>query len=193
MNISTIEISPSLTYLDHRDDDFNARNEFFELSTIRKFAPMTIHEQKEAGFITLKEASERFGYAPDYIGQLIRKGKIEGKQVYANLAWMTTAEAIEDYIAKDKGVAKAEPVKASQLLRISEYLFAEEASRSLYFFLRGVMVFLVLSILILFYFISIAIDHRLIENAEKGLAARTIVMTTTELAPLAISQDNHGK
>ncbi len=154
---------------------------------------MTIHEQKAAGFITLKEASERFGYAPDYIGQLIRKGKIEGKQVYANLAWMTTAEAIEDYIAKDKGGSKAEPIKSSTIARLSEFLFAEEASRSLYFFLRGVIVFLVVSILILFYFISIAIDHRLIESAEKDLAARTIVMTTTELAPLAISQDNYGK
>ena len=154
---------------------------------------MTIHEQKEAGFITLKEASERFGYAPDYIGQLIRKGKVEGKQVYANLAWMTTAEAIEDYMAKEKGVSKPVPTKASWLVQLSEFLFAEEASRSLYFFLRGTIAFLVVSILILFYFISIAIDHRLIENAEKGLAARTIIMTNTELAPLAISQDNHGK
>lgn len=154
---------------------------------------MTIHEQKEAGFITLKEASERFGYAPDYIGQLIRKGKIEGKQVYANLAWMTTAEAIEDYIAGERGGSKSLTLKVSPLTRISEFLFAEEASQSLYFFLRGIIAFLVLSILILFYFISIAIDHRLIESAEKDLAARTIVMTTTELAPLAISQDNHGK
>ena len=154
---------------------------------------MTIHEQKEAGFITLKEASERFGYAPDYIGQLIRKGKIEGKQVYANLAWMTTAEAIEEYIAGEKGGARAQPVKPSPLVRLSEFLFIEEASRSLYFFLRGVIVFLIVSILILFYFISIAIDHRLIESAEKNLAAKTIVVTTTELAPLAISQDNHGK
>ena len=154
---------------------------------------MTIHEQKEAGFITLKEASERFGYAPDYIGQLIRKGKIEGKQVYANLAWMTTAEAIEEYIAADKGGVKALPANPSLLARLSEFLFRDEASRSLYFFLRGVIAFLIVSILILFYFISIAIDHRLIESAEKDLAAKTLVMTTTELPPLAISQDNHGK
>ncbi len=154
---------------------------------------MTIHEQKKAGFITLKEASERFGYAPDYIGQLIRKGKIEGKQVYANLAWMTTAEAIEGYISSEKGGARPVPAKASPPLRLSEFLFTEKASRSLYFILRGVIAFLVISILILFYFISIAIDHRLIQKAENDLVARTIVMTTTELAPLAISQNYYGK
>lgn len=157
------------------------------------FAAMTIHEQKEAGFITLKEASERFGYTPDYIGQLIRKGKIEGKQVYANLAWMTTAVAIEDYMAREKVVAKSLPSRVTTLTRISGFLFAEESSHSLYFFLRGVIALLIVSILFVFYFISIAIDHRLIESAEKDLAARTIVMTRTELAPLALSHDNYEK
>ena len=62
---------------------------------------MTINEEKRAGFITLKEASERFGYAPDYLGQLIRKGKIEGKLVYSHVAWVTTPEAIEEYISRE--------------------------------------------------------------------------------------------
>lgn len=58
--------------------------------------------EKQDGYITLKEASERFGYSADYIGQLIRKGKIEGKQVYANVVWMTTPEAMEAYLLKEK-------------------------------------------------------------------------------------------
>jgi hypothetical protein len=41
---------------------------------------MTIQEKKSEGYLTLKEASDLYGYSPDYIGQLIRKGKINGKQ-----------------------------------------------------------------------------------------------------------------
>lgn len=55
----------------------------------------------DEGLITLKEAAKISGYAPDYIGQLIRAGKIPGKQVYCNIAWMTTAEAVIAY--KNKG------------------------------------------------------------------------------------------
>ena len=47
--------------------------------------------------ISLKEASQLSGYSADYVGQLIRQGKIPGKQVYCNIAWMTTAEAVLAY------------------------------------------------------------------------------------------------
>jgi hypothetical protein len=52
--------------------------------------------------ITLKEASKLSGYAPDYLGQLIRKGKLPGKQVYCNVAWVTTETAVREYIEKEK-------------------------------------------------------------------------------------------
>ncbi len=52
--------------------------------------------------ITLKEAAKISGYSPDYIGQLIRSGKIPGKQVYVNIAWMTTAEAVLAYKQQKK-------------------------------------------------------------------------------------------
>lgn len=63
---------------------------------------MTIPEEKRAGYISLKEASERFGYSQDYLGQLIRKGKLDGKLVYSHVAWVTTPEAIQDYIVSNK-------------------------------------------------------------------------------------------
>jgi hypothetical protein len=63
---------------------------------------MTIPEEKKAGYITLKEAGERFGYSQDYLGQLIRKGKLEGKLVYSHVAWVTTPEAVEEYLAGGK-------------------------------------------------------------------------------------------
>ena len=59
----------------------------------------------EKNLISLKDASKISGYSADYIGQLIRSGKIPGKQVYCNIAWMTTAQAVLDYKnqgAKDK-------------------------------------------------------------------------------------------
>lgn len=56
---------------------------------------------KEKGYITLKEAAEIANYTPDYVGQLIRGGKIKGEQVYANVAWVTTHGEVEAYL-KDK-------------------------------------------------------------------------------------------
>ena len=62
---------------------------------------------KEKGYITLKEAAELANYSPDYIGQLIRAGKIRGEQVYSNVAWVTTEDEIQAYLA-DKGRSVAE-------------------------------------------------------------------------------------
>ncbi len=133
---------------------------------------MTIHEQKEAGYITLKEASERFGYAPDYIGQLIRKGKIQGRQVYANVAWMTTAEALEEYIAVEKGAGKTEVSKPGSLERAMTFFLSPEGSRIIVWLLRLGLALLVVALIFVFYFLSIAIDHKLEQNAQKHLVER---------------------
>ncbi len=60
-------------------------------------------KENPSKYITLKEASKMTGYSPDYLGQLIRKGKLAGKQVYLNVAWMTTEDAIREYLEKNKG------------------------------------------------------------------------------------------
>ena len=52
----------------------------------------------EKGYITLKEAAKISNYSPDYVGQLIRGGKIKGEQVYNNVAWVTTQDEIEAYL-----------------------------------------------------------------------------------------------
>ncbi len=74
---------------------------------------------KESGekYITLKEASKMTGYSPDYLGQLIRKGKLEGKQVYLNVAWMTTEKAVKDYLGSSKPNAGARPSIIKQTLK----------------------------------------------------------------------------
>ncbi|HTY39960.1 MAG TPA: hypothetical protein VMC43_02635, partial [Candidatus Paceibacterota bacterium] len=51
------------------------------------------------GYITLKEAAKISGYAPDYVGQLIRKGRLSGRQIYYNTAWITTEKSVREYLA----------------------------------------------------------------------------------------------
>jgi hypothetical protein len=48
-------------------------------------------------YISLKEASKISGYASDYIGFLIRAGKIPGKKIYSRINWVATEEAIKVY------------------------------------------------------------------------------------------------
>ncbi len=58
---------------------------------------MELENQEQKGLISLKEASKISGYSSDYIGQLIREGKISGKQVYSNVQWMTSAKEVLNY------------------------------------------------------------------------------------------------
>jgi len=53
-------------------------------------------------YLSLREAATLSGYTPDYIGYLIRKGKIKGKAVSLGKAWFTTTQAIAEYQAKKK-------------------------------------------------------------------------------------------
>ena len=48
-------------------------------------------------YLSLKEAAEISGYASDYIGWLIRTGKVKGKRVYTGISWQTTEKAIKNY------------------------------------------------------------------------------------------------
>lgn len=133
---------------------------------------MTIEEQKSVGYITLKEASELFGYSPDYIGQLIRKGKIEGKQVYANVAWMTTKETIEDYLAREKkGMGSEEVTPREQIMKL---LTSDRSATFAEWTLRALIPILIVALMVVFYFISISIDHKLAQDAQHRLETQTI-------------------
>ncbi len=57
---------------------------------------------KPKKYITLKEAAKISGYSADYLGQLIRQGKIYGKKIYLNVAWVTTEEEIYRYLQQRK-------------------------------------------------------------------------------------------
>jgi len=48
--------------------------------------------------ISLKDASKKTPYSAEYLGLLVRKGKIEGVKLGGK--WMTTAKAVELYLKK---------------------------------------------------------------------------------------------
>lgn len=55
--------------------------------------------------ITLRQASKISGYNPDYLGYLIREGRMNGRKVGRN--WMTTTEDVEYYLANLSVLSKA--------------------------------------------------------------------------------------
>lgn len=199
--ISTIELSVLSIFLnsDHSMTIHEQKKNGLAAATTDSAAVVGLHAQ--AGYITLKEASERFGYAPDYIGQLIRKGKIEGKQVYANVAWVTTEEAMEAYKteAEEKRATKAETPspKFSFAVFVSELsakLFSPRMTQVFTFFLGLVAILLVLALIVAFYLISVSFDRSLSDRAterleiseENGTLAPTLHMSYQGNAPFRI-------
>ena len=51
----------------------------------------------EKKFLSLKEAAKISGYSPDYIGYLVRKSKIKGKETFTGVSWLTTEKDIKKY------------------------------------------------------------------------------------------------
>lgn len=90
---------------------------------------MTTAELENEGYISLRDAAEIAGYTPDYLGQLIRKGKLPGRQVYSNVAWMTTKEAVLEYVEREGRRGKREEEKidtppVSPADRFAEFLLS---------------------------------------------------------------------
>ena len=140
---------------------------------------MTIEEKKLEGYITLKEASELFGYSPDYIGQLIRKGKVEGKQVYANVAWMTTKDSLDEYLSRERGAAQvSEKVPFHE--RTMRFLLRDDTVRVAKWLLAALIPILAVFAMFVFYFISISIDRKLTLDAQHRLDMKTITANVSE-------------
>lgn len=132
-----------------------------------------------AKYITLKEAAKISGYAPDYIGQLIRKGKIPGTQIYCNIAWMTTEEALKEYVEKSPEKKEEQSLKEKivENLRQKKIRFFENISPANLFKMAVYFVFIIslLFSFLLFYIFSV--------NFEKRLEQRTMekVQNMTEI------------
>jgi len=112
---------------------------------------------KNKNFISLKKAAKTSGYTPDYIGQLIRKGKLKGKQVYHNVAWLVSEEDLHRYINRDKKYEKK-----SFWTRIVSNFNPKRSFKVFSYFFIGLL--LIVAIL-LFYIFAVSLDHKLEERA----------------------------
>jgi len=119
---------------------------------------------KEKGYITLKEAAVIANYSPDYVGQLIRSGKIKGEQVYSNLVWVTTEEEIQSYLS-DKNRTAASTHDYNTFFSHSFFKFA------LYF----VIAIMAILLLLLQYILYVSIDTRISEFFANSAATTQTV------------------
>ncbi|MFH1193657.1 MAG: hypothetical protein V1661_01540 [bacterium] len=132
-------------------------------------------------FITLKEAAEISGYAPDYIGQLIRKGKLPGKQVYCNVAWMTTEGSVRRYLEGNRGQKNNVEAKSGWANKF-EALKAKirpqiDVMRLPQIILYTIIVFSVSFLLLLLYVFSVNFE----KQRQKALIAEMRATTMAEV------------
>jgi hypothetical protein len=122
------------------------------------------------GHITLKEAARLSGYAPDYVGQLIRKGKLYGKQVYYNVAWVTTEAALREYIAEEKKGSEEVSVGTLRQRLMNALLSEARFTGLIRSVLYAALAVSVLLSLFLFYVLSVNLDRSLERKAvERAL------------------------
>ena len=113
-------------------------------------------------YISLKEAAAMSGYSADYIGQLIRGGKLEGKQVFSNVSWVTTEDAIHEYLQKNK---KGD-VPETFLDRVRNRIISSDALRYAYTAVSWIAIGLFAAfVVILIGLVAISIDHHLERSA----------------------------
>jgi hypothetical protein len=111
-------------------------------------------------YISLKEAAQLSGYSADYIGQLIRGGKLPGKQIFSNVQWMTTKNDLEQYMQSDKK-GRAAPNRSY----FEKAFFSLENLSSLYVKILWVAIGLLsLFTLFLMYILSVTVDHHIDER-----------------------------
>ncbi len=129
-----------------------------------------MEDKSKTKYISLKEAAKISGYSADHIGYLIREGKIPGKQIYYNIAWMTTEEAILQYKQrKEKGEGNSGGLP-EKIQKIKGRLLGELAVLKLFFkvsrYLLPIIIILILSFssLIFYVFNQITYSSR---QAEK--------------------------
>ena len=121
-------------------------------------------------YISLKEAAKISGYSADYIGQLIRAGKLPGRQVYVNVAWMTTEDAVREYMhrrAEEKAGARSSDERFIDKFYAwrNRILMRERLMRIVTIVTSVVLGAALMLLMMMFYAYSVQIDKKLEENA----------------------------
>jgi hypothetical protein len=140
--------------------------------------------RKKEKLISLKEAAGISGYAPDYIGQLIRKGKLKGRQVYVNVAWMTTENDIQNYMDKIRKNPGEEGWSENLSNKLTEFraklALESHVARILKTFLYLTIAVCVGFCLFLFYVISTNIDKKIEQRALDNVETKNPITTPAE-------------
>lgn len=125
-------------------------------------------------YISLKEAAKMSGLHSDYIGQLIRKGKISGIKIYSSIAWMTTEEAIKEY---QNNLNENKLKTLSHKEKIIIYLKSLATIPTLLQVLLYTSITISISfILVLFYIFSTGIEKKLEQKTIKKIEAGLFIL-----------------
>jgi hypothetical protein len=126
---------------------------------------------RKTEYISLREAAAMSGYTPDYVGQLIRSGKLPGKQVFANVAWMTTEEAVREYVGQKRG--KNPSRESGSVSLLTTFQKEIDSPRLVKRLSIALIVISVAFMLMLFYVFSTSLDQRLNQRAIQRLEQQT--------------------
>lgn len=134
---------------------------------------------KKEEYISLREAAKMSGYSSDYVGQLIRSGKLPGKQVFSHVAWMTTEEALQEYMQKKRGSkmqSSWQDVATDAIKSIPHKVRRQFEMPKL--FTKALYVVVILSVcflLLLFYIFSTSLEREINQKAiEKAQSTKTL-------------------
>ncbi len=122
---------------------------------------------KNGEYISLKEAARLSGYSADYVGQLIRGGKLPGKQVFSNVSWVTTEKAILEYLRQERGEKKTSGAKTQGRLRDPQFLM-----RMYTIAVWAAAVVFVLFAFLIVHIVSLGIDHAINQKYLKDVLQR---------------------
>ena len=140
---------------------------------------------QEESYISLKEAAELSGYSPDYIGQLIRAGKLSGKQIYSNVQWVTTEKEVKSYLDNKSG-SNAKKDQRFDIGFLQNRALDDRSLLSAYrLFLYGLIGIGVMFLLFLFYVLAVNIDRKI--QARALITAEEI-----EILPIPIPLNEEG-
>lgn len=114
-------------------------------------------------YITLKEAAHFSGYTADYLGQLIRKGKLPGKRIFLNEAWVTSEEDVRAYMASEGGGAAKRHGPAEEFFESGRYKDA------LAVLLYAGLALGILTIFFSFYVLASITDHAMEQQAVHAI------------------------
>ena len=124
-------------------------------------------------YISLKQAAEISGYSSDYIGQLIRKGKLPGKQVYHAVAWTTTEEALQEYLKRERARKGKTDLsqKAVEQFRLARIKFLESPQwiRAVRLIVYVILILLVVFLMLLIHLFFVGFEHKLDQRAIENI------------------------